>query len=87
VRVDAEARCCSSRARHELFLDFDGVFCGPGSSAEAGPDISYGHPASIRAALTVAGGTGSSEDASGSGSKTLDIAGDVGVERIVGTLN
>ena len=72
-----------------LVLDESGLFCSPGASDGAPSSPSdYGHPHTIRLAYTVDGvaSTGIFAGATGSGSESVQIAGDVGTSKLSGTL-
>lgn len=72
-----------------LFLPSEGTFCSPGHSDEAptSPNA-YGHPHTIDASFTVDGtsSAGIFAGASGNGTKSSAIAGDIGSTRVSGTI-
>jgi hypothetical protein len=71
-----------------LALDEGGLFCSPGTSdgAPSSP-FDYGHPHTIQLTYTVDGtSTGVFSGATGSGSESVVIAGDVGTSNLSGTI-
>jgi hypothetical protein len=72
-----------------LVLDETGTFCSPGASdsAPSSPN-SFGHPHVMDLTFVVDGAssTGVFSGATGSGSERVNIAGDVGVSRLSGTI-
>jgi hypothetical protein len=72
-----------------LVLPSEGTFCSPGRSADAptAPQ-DYGHPGTITATFTVDGAssTGIFAGASGSGTKSASIAGDVATITLAGAV-
>jgi hypothetical protein len=72
-----------------LVLDESGLFCSPGASDSAPSSPSdYGHPHTIKLVYTVDGAasTGVFAGATGSGSESVQIAGDVGTSTLSGTI-
>jgi hypothetical protein len=71
-----------------LVLDEGGLFCSPGASDGAPSSPSdYGHPHTIQLTYTVDGAsTGVFSGATGSGSESVVIAGDVGTSNLSGTI-
>jgi hypothetical protein len=72
-----------------LVLPSEGTFCFPGNSGNAPvPPQDYGHPATITASFTVDGAssTGIFAGASGSGTKSASIAGDVATIGLSGSV-
>jgi hypothetical protein len=72
-----------------LILDQSGLFCSPGASDGAPSSPSdYGHPHTIQLTYTVDGAasTGIFSGATGSGSESVVIAGDVGTSNLSGTI-
>ena len=73
-----------------LVLDENGLFCSPGASDGAPSSPSdYGHPHTIQLRYEVDGAasTGIFGGATGSGTESVEIAGDVGKSRLSGTLS
>ena len=72
-----------------LVLPSEGTFCSPGGSDSTPvPPQAYGHPHTVRASFTIDGAssTGSFAGASGSGTKSIVLAGDVATIRLSGTI-
>ena len=70
-----------------LELDETGTVCFPGSSSLApGAQKSFGNPGRIETTFTVSGGSGTFEDAAGSGTDSDMPAGDAGHAWLSGTL-
>jgi hypothetical protein len=71
-----------------LYLLEDNILCTPGdSAATTGASVSYGNPVLWSGTYTITGGTGAFEGASGVGSTSGSLAGELIVIRYEGTIS